>query len=190
MSGPICTRSADDWSVAVRKIAIVARNPAIAHTPVDTIFGLMPVRREVEVGRRGAHGIAERGVAEQPPETDGDHRDRDQHEELACAHLDVEERVPGAGERQRELRLQRAGSVRREQSVIASHSCATPMVATRTITRGALNKRRITASSMSTPVRVPSTGAMASDGQYGQPCTPTITANSGGGHSHVADRRS
>ena len=45
VSGPICTRSADDWSVAVRKIAIVARNPAIAHTPVDTIFGLMPVRR-------------------------------------------------------------------------------------------------------------------------------------------------
>ena len=100
VSGPMCTRSADDWSVAVRKIAIVARNPAIAHTPVDTIFGLMPVRREVGVGRRGAHGIAERGVAEQPPETDGDHRDRDQHEELACAHLDVEERqvpVNGSG---------------------------------------------------------------------------------------------
>ena len=45
VSGPMCTRSADAWSVAVRKIAIVARKPAIAQTPVDTILGLMPVMR-------------------------------------------------------------------------------------------------------------------------------------------------
>ncbi len=45
VSGPMCTRSADVWSVAVSRIATAPRKPAIAQTPVDTIFGLMPVMR-------------------------------------------------------------------------------------------------------------------------------------------------
>ena len=53
--------------------------------------------------------------------------------------------------------------------VIASQSCATPIVATSTITRGDLNRRRITVSSISTPVSVPMTSATTNDGQYGQP---------------------
>ncbi len=61
-------------------------------------------------------------------------------------------------------------------SVIASHSCATPMVATSTMTRGDLNKRRITASSTTTPLSVPRMRARISDGMYGQPCTPAMTA--------------
>ena len=45
VSGPMCTRSADVESVAISRMATVPRNPAIAHTPVETIFGLMPVMR-------------------------------------------------------------------------------------------------------------------------------------------------
>ncbi len=62
--------------------------------------------------------------------------------------------------------------------MIASHSWATPMVATNTMTRGDLNSRRITASSTSTPVSVPSARATKSDGQYGQWWTPAMTAKS------------
>jgi hypothetical protein len=62
--------------------------------------------------------------------------------------------------------------------VIASHSWATPMVATSTMTRGDLNRRRITANSTSTPVSVPTTSAAISDGQYGQWWTPTMTPKS------------
>jgi hypothetical protein len=45
VSGPMCTRSADVWSVAMSTIATVPRKPAMAQTPVDTIFGLIPVMR-------------------------------------------------------------------------------------------------------------------------------------------------
>ena len=51
----------------------------------------MPViRARSDVRRRRAHRVAERGVAEQPPQADGDDRHDDQHEQLARGHLDVE----------------------------------------------------------------------------------------------------
>ena len=57
----------------------------MAHTPVDTIFGLMPVMRaRSELRRRRAHGVAERGVPEQPPQPDGDDRHDDEHQQLAA----------------------------------------------------------------------------------------------------------
>ena len=95
VSGPMCTRSAEPWSVAVSRIATVDRKPAIVQTAVDTSFGLMPVMRaRSDVRRRRAHRVAERGVPEQPPQPDGDERDDDQDEQLARGDLDVEARVP------------------------------------------------------------------------------------------------
>src|SRR3979409_1456492 len=79
----------------------------------------------------------------------------------------------GTGNRVWSVPVRYAGS----ESVIASQSWATPMVATSTITRGDLNNRRMTANSTNTPVRVPTASEAISDGQYGQWCTPTITAN-------------
>ena len=62
-------------------------------------------------------------------------------------------------------------------SVTARASSATPMVATRTITRGALNNRRITASSTTVPASVPLNTAKRSEGQYGQCDFPAMTAS-------------
>ena len=45
VSGPMCTRSVEPWSLAVRMTATADRNPAIVQTAVDTSFGLMPVMR-------------------------------------------------------------------------------------------------------------------------------------------------
>ena len=57
------------------------------------------------------------------------------------------------------------------------------------MTRGALNSRRMTASSTTVPVSVPTTSATTSAGQYGQPCLPTMIASSAAaGTPEVADR--
>ena len=45
VSGPMATRSVDVESVAMRITAKAERNPAMVHTAVDTILGLIPVRR-------------------------------------------------------------------------------------------------------------------------------------------------
>ncbi len=61
--------------------------------------------------------------------------------------------------------------------MIARASSATPIVATSTMTRGALNSRRITASSTTVPARVPASTARTSDGQYGQFAFPAMSAS-------------
>ena len=45
-SGPMATRSVDVESVAMRITASADRNPAMVHTAVEIILGLIPVRRE------------------------------------------------------------------------------------------------------------------------------------------------
>ena len=112
VSGPMCTRSAEVWSVAVSRIATVPRKPAIAHTPVDTIFGLMPVMRarsEFDAAARTASPNAVCPSSHQSPTvmTGTTISTRS----WLADDLDAEPRVPRAAERHRELRLERAGAV-------------------------------------------------------------------------------
>ncbi len=97
--------------------------------------------------------------------------------------------MPLAAERQGERVCNEPVRYSGNDSATASHSCATPIVATSTMTRGDRNSRRITVSSMTVPVSVPTSKAPKSAGQIrpavltamianravagGRPCCPT-----------------
>ena len=115
-----------------------------------------------EAGEVGVLGgrldrLAQGRAVEQPAEADGDERDDDEDGELRARRsgspatsftdpIGTGKRAPGA-------------SISGKAARMASESWAMPIVATSTITRGALKSRRITISSTSAPNSVPTTSA-------------------------------
>ena len=172
VSGPMCTSSVDPWSVAVRSTAIAERNPAIVQTPVDTSFGLMPVSRARSALVAAARTASPNAVwpsSHHKPERDERHDDQDEQLRSRSPRC----RSPGCQvprERQRELRLERAGAVvgQRERHRLAElrdtdrrdeHDHAR-----RLGTAGGSPRAR-----RRCPMSVPTTSATSSAGQYGQP---------------------
>ena len=191
VSGPMRTRSADAWSVAVRRTrSSCARKPAIAQTPVDTILGLMPVIRArsefVAAARTASPNAVCPSSHHMPTVITGTTISTSSW--LAVTSMSrpgCHVPVNGNGNWVCSDPVRYSGSA----SVIASHSCATPIVATSTMTRGDLKRRRITARSMSTPMSVPTTSATRQRG----PVRPAVGADHhreqrGRGDAHAADR--
>ena len=148
--GPRLSRFwADPAAPASRESDSVARPPAMAHTRVDTAFGLMPARRARSglsaeaftalpiVVRLRSHprptasrGTTMRMVSDGPVIR--------MSAISRTAPMGTGKRAPGA-------------SISGNEARMASESWAMPMVATSTITRGAVNSRRITISSTTAP---------------------------------------
>ncbi len=161
----------------------------MAHTPVDTIFGLMPVMRarsEFDADARTAspNAVCPRIHQSATVMTGTTMRTSSWLAETSMSSPGYHVPLNGTGNCVCSDPVRYAGS----DSVIASHSCATPMVATSTMTRGALNRRRMTASSTSTPVSVP----MTERGEQRRPVRPAVHADHhreqrGGGNADAAD---
>ena len=163
VSGPMCTRSVDAVSVAVRNTDIVARNPAIAQTPVDTSLGLMPVMRArselVAAARTASPNAVWPSSHHRPSAISGTTiRISSWLADTSMSSPGCQVPENGCGNCVWSEPVRYSGSA----SVTASQSCATPMVATSTITRGALNNRRMTVTSMSAPMSTPMTRAIGS----------------------------
>ncbi len=153
--GPRLSRFwADPAWPARRASESVASPPASAHTAVETAFGTDAEEAgEVGVLGGGLHRFAQRRPVEQPSEAEGDERDHDEDRELRAEHADPGDVVHGSDRHREADAGARRSRGRRDR--IASESWAMPMVATSTITRGASNSRRITASSTIAPYRTP-----------------------------------
>ena len=102
----MATRSVDVESVAMRMTASADRNPAMVHTAVDTILGLIPVSRARSGLATEARTASPNLVwLEEPPQPERGDGDGDEREELGPAHGDAGSDVPLAVDRRRERGL-------------------------------------------------------------------------------------
>src|SRR5262245_1381207 len=153
------------------------RNPAIVQIAVDIIFGEMPVRRA-----RSEFVAAARTASPKRVWPSSHHKPTviagTMISTRSCGPVNVIEPISqllqiGVGycvENSPELYEGRV-------NVTARANSAMPIVATRTITRGALARRRITVSSTTVPVAAPSKTARTKPTQYGMFELTTATAS-------------
>ena len=163
--GPIDTSWAEVWFVAMRITDSADRKPAIVHTAVDIIFGLTPVRRA-----RSAFVAAARTDSPNAVRPSSHHSPNvmigTTIRTRSCGPVRVidpssHRLLIGVGYCVENSPVWYDGSVR----VTARANSATPIVATSTMTRGALARRRITVSSTTVPLNAPSTSAPMSANQ-------------------------
>ena len=159
-------RSVVPASLAVRRMETTERNPAIDHTADDTNFGLMPVMRARSTFVADARTASPNAVCPSSHHRPNVMSGTTMSTRIWLADTSMSRNgvhVPenGSGNSVCSDPVRYSGSA----SVTAWHSCATPIVATRTMTRGDLNSRRITASSMMVPVSVPKASAANRAGQ-------------------------
>ena len=147
-----------------------ANNPAITHTKVETVLGLIPDSRE----RSGLLADAD---------TDLPNEVRFMNQPSRRASTGTAMRMMSCGPRTRISVNQTsshteptttgyfwpAASMSGSWEITSWASCAIPTVATSTITRGELNSRRITVSSTAAANKTPSTSESANANQNPQP---------------------
>ena len=146
-SGRACARSlrrAASSAADQRSSTAWPANPAIAHTSVDTSFGLMPGSRARSGFSADALTVLPTSVRlrNQPRATATTAARRRGSTSCAPVTRTPTDVVHVASDRRRERRAA-VGRSRGTRSGSPATSCAMPMVATSTMTRGASNSRRI-----------------------------------------------